>query len=98
MNRQKVTFEESCKRPCTLRIGSCGGPTVHGLNGYACENCIRRAIDKLNENHETSMQSCSYCGKAPSYQHQQINTCKECFEKALKSIEQWYKTQDQSSA
>lgn len=92
MKRDRLTFEDASNRECGLKFVACGGPTVSGLGGYACENCLAHIVDEFEADRWVDSEQCSYCGKSPASEasdHYWI--CRSCASSALASAREWYK-------
>ena len=91
MTRRRLSFEESCGRPCALRLTACGGPTSHGLDGYACENCLTYVVSQFDMGPDLRNERCGYCGKGPTYVGDRgVPICESCAKTALRTTRAWY--------
>jgi len=61
MERERITYEESCVRECSVHLAACGDPTAHGLDGYSCENCLAFVASKCDAGEASLRESCGYC-------------------------------------
>ena len=91
MERRKITFEESCERPCALRLVECAGPTADGLDGYVCEKCAEFLLVNANDPTQLGQVPCGYCGKKPTYTPSRgFPICGVCAFNALETTRSWY--------
>jgi len=91
MNRRKLTFEESVQRTCSLRLTNCGGPTAHGVGGYACENCLAHILTQFSDDQRLSRQRCSHCGNSPTFvTSNSTAVCESCTAQGLAAARRWY--------
>jgi hypothetical protein len=90
--QKKLSFEESCNRPCGLRLTICGGPTACGLDGYACENCLIHIRNQFLVKSSLHNVNCGYCGAVPSYVAERgVPVCELCAKNAVETVQNWYK-------
>ena len=91
--RRRISFEESCARECALQLTGCGGPTVHGVDGYACENCLAFIVAQFERGENLGMERCGYCGSSPTYAGVRgVPVCGSCSRRALDTARWWYTT------
>ncbi len=91
MTRRRLSFEESCRRPCALRLTECGGPTASGLDGHACENCLAYIVSQFGMNQGLRDERCGYCGGRPAYVGDRgAPMCETCAKSVLKATRSWY--------
>jgi hypothetical protein len=92
MKRRAISFRESCERPCSLRLSSCGGPTASGLEGYACENCLSFIVQQFDLGLATGAERCGYCGSDPTYVGiRGVPLCGPCAQDGLQTARSWYR-------
>ena len=95
MKRRQISFDESCGRPCALRLTQCGGPTASGLDGYVCENCLTYIDEKFESGKATGNEPCRYCSETPTYTGVQGGAiCGPCTKKSLDAAKYWYELRD----
>lgn len=91
MKRHKVTFEESAMRHCSLRLTNCGGPTSHGLDGYACEDCLAYIASRFADVQSLSELPCGYCAMIPTFVGVRGSPiCEACTQKGLMAARHYY--------
>src|SRR5450631_2180537 len=91
MERHAISFDESCSRPCALRIVECGGPTAHGLDGHVCERCLESVVASASNQALLKPERCAYCGSSPAFTPIRTSpVCLKCALKALSAARSWY--------
>ena len=90
MKRRQISYKESCERECAHKLVPCGGPTVHGLEGYICKNCATFLAEQIASGNNLSNEPCSYCGKEPSYNTVgNYYVCQACAHNAKQMVCSW---------
>ena len=88
--KRPISFKEACERPCALKLTRCGRPTVSGLDGFACENCLSHMVEQFDLSAVDGVR-CGYCGSSPAYfKAHHTPVCALCAKQALQTARGWY--------